>query len=195
MVTASDGRDSDSAFFHVEVKNTPPVLNAIANQTMTIGVNSINVPLTATDAEFDPISFTATVLDTANLAYVYDQELDFRLNGSYMYNSVGQGERWILSQTENKWYIILPDGELYKWTGSNFGQATYVTVFDASYNADPSLLFDVSQPAAFTDVTTSISGSMLTIDRIPAFMGDIEILVTASDGVFTVEQSFTLTGN
>ena len=92
--------------------------------------------------------------------------------------------------TPLQWFYILQDGSLYHWGGS-IAASTLVATLDSSYYNDPSLLWDAQAPSAI-DVTATLSGSTLTIDPAVDFLGSFQVTVSASDGVDTARETFTV---
>src|SRR5439155_26232574 len=94
----------------------------------------------------DPVTFTARVKPAlADAAYQLDQSLGlFQYNNSYYQGAWGHNEKWLVG-TGNQWYFLLEDGQLRKWLGSmdaTLQDAGLVASLDASYFADPSLLWN-----------------------------------------------------
>lgn len=167
--------------------NSPPVLAPIDDRTIPSSQDVETVPLSATDPDGDPISFTATA---ESLAYVLDQQLGLTFTGDYSLNWGGRDELWM--QSDTGWHFILPDGELYHWDGSSTATGTLVGTPGASYYANPPLLHDAmpDQPHA----AVSVSDSTLTIDREDGFIGAVVVTVTASDDRGgTDSKTFTVT--
>ena len=147
---------------------------------MSLTADQHQVNLVATDADGDSISLSATASGLAERVYALDQEKNFFQNGSYHVNLRGLGEKWIYSQAESQWYALFPDGRFYHWhSGNNFStEATLVETLTINYFNDPSLLFDVVAPSAFSDANISISGTTLTITPANGFEGSFEVTVT-----------------
>jgi subtilisin family serine protease len=174
--------------------NSAPVLQAIGAKSVAPGKATV-VTLNATDADNDPIAYTAQVIgSSASQAYQLKQQLSLSFNDSYYFNAWGQNEKW-LGGANGAWYCILPNGEFRRWSGSmgaTLQPANLVATFDASYHADPSLLFD-AQAASGAQPTLSIAGRQLTIQAPAGASGSYQIRVTASDGKATAQQVFALT--
>jgi len=135
--------------FNVTVDNHMPVLNPISNQTIShsSGANPLPVTLTATDADHDSLTYTATA---GTLGYVLQTQYNLSFGGSYYTNSLGlnQNEKWIkgnLNQYNNPWYFILPNGQFYAWnkTSPIQGQTPLATL-DPAYYLYPTLLYQNS---------------------------------------------------
>ena len=203
-VYASDGTASVQQSFNVDVTtaaNTVPVLQSISNQSMTTTDGSVQVSLVASDGDGDPITFSATsVVTSAQVAYDLDQQHEFYANSSivgsnYYFNQRGYGEKFFLGNEGSSswdWHFILPNGEVYAWTGT-IGGSTLLDTVDPMYHADPSLLFN-AQPAANFAPTLSIDqqADTLTITPQNGFTGSFQVTVYASDGTASVQQSFNV---
>jgi Subtilase family len=168
--------------------NRPPVLAAIADRVIPASQDVATVPLSATDPDGDPVSFSATA---QSLAYVLDQQLGLSTDGNLWLNYGGRQEKWVLG-SGGVWYFIVPTGELYRWDGvPNTANGTLMGNVGASYYANIALLYDaVPDPHA----ALSVSGTTLTVDRENGFVGAVVVIVTAGDGHGGSDsKTFTLT--
>jgi hypothetical protein len=184
--TASDGQLSDSKSFNVVVTstNTPPVLSPIPDQTIPSGQQVLNVSLSASDPDGDPLSFLVTAQSTA---YVLTQQTGTLTYFNVWDNYGGRGEKW-LQANGGQWYFILANGELYQWDGGSGATGTLLGNVGASYWTDPTRL--VNPPANQPHATFSISGNTLTITRDLAWISGMVVTVTVSDGTFTDSKTF-----
>jgi hypothetical protein len=187
--TASDGAATDSKSFSLTVTppsgtDHPPALDALSNAAISRG-SSYTVTLHATDPDGDAILYSATAVSQA---YQLKQQYGFFFGGKDYFNYGGQQDKWFQG-SGGAWFFILPNGQLYKWDGTA-GQATgtLIATMDASYYANPSLLYNATQGA-----TVSVSGTQLTITPNPGFVGTLTVTATASDGTLSDSKSFTLT--
>lgn len=173
--------------------NAAPVFSPIANQTMQVG-QTILVPLNATDAAGEPITFTVKQIYLPALAYQLDQQFSFNFLGSYYTNSRGANEKWVIGKN-NIWYAIMPNGEVRRWTGTmpdTLTAANLIATLDVSYYNDPTKLWNAPY-AGMPPAVFSINGSTLSI-RSPAFwVGTYTIEATASDGHYAIKRSFNVT--
>jgi hypothetical protein len=191
-VTVSDGNASASRTFKVTVTtaaNSAPVLAPIADQTMS---QTKTVPLSASDADGDPLSFSARTVSGSSELYQLDQQLGLDYGGSYFTNNLRLGEKWIASST-SQWYIILPSGELRRWLGtidSTLSDAALVARLSAEVHADPSLLWNASAPPS---VAYSFANGALTMQLQSAYTGSFVVEVTVSDGQLSASRTFTVT--
>jgi hypothetical protein len=192
-VTVSDGQGgTDSWSFTITVTpatsmNQPPVLAPISDQTVPSSQATVTVPLMASDPDGDPLTFSVTA---QSLAYVLFQQYGFSLYDPAFDNYGGLGEKWVLGGAN--WFYILPNGQLYQWTGGPTDPAidTLLGNVGTSYYADPTRLINppVNEPRA----TLSIAGTTLTITRDLAWISAMVVTVTVSDGQATASRMFTV---
>ncbi len=195
-VRASVSATIDNFSAAVAVANSPPLLNAIPNQTMAANQNTLTINLAASDPDGDPLTFSAVTPSGTSLAHSLDQQYHLNYPGSYYTNTWGQNEKWLLS-ANNEWFMILPNGELRRWAGTlaaTLGSASLIARLNAGYHSDPSLLWN-AQPFQASSVTYQIVGNQLTITRAPSLVGSFTVQVTVSDGVSSVSRSFTVVAN
>jgi subtilisin family serine protease len=177
-------------------RSSTPTLDPIANQT--VGQNqAITLTLFGHDADGDTLTYTAQVQGAQSsgaTAYQLKQQLGLTYAGSYYTNSWGQNEKW-LQGTGGLWYIVLPDGELRKWSSTlsaTLAPAALIATLNASYYNDPSLLWN-AQPAGAPAISVSISGNRLVIQPPSGYTGSFTVQVTVSDGQASTSQSFQVT--
>lgn len=196
-VTASDGLTSATTSFSVTVTDVPPQLAAIAAQTMNTGQTSLPVPLSATDADGDALTYTATVLTPSAALYQLQQQLHLGLyNGQYYTNEWGYNEKWLVAQN-GTWYGLFPGGLLYRWAGSitqTLQPANLVATLGSIVYTYPQLLWN-AQPPVPPSLTVAVQGNQLTLQRPAGLTGVFQIQVTASDGADTATQTFWVTLN
>jgi hypothetical protein len=165
----------------------PPVVSAIPDQTVPATQQTLNVTVTATDPHGLPLTYSAT---GQSLAYLLTQ-----LTGPlYYYNSGldgwgGRDEKWLFSSS-SQGYFILPTGELYQWDGSGSATGTLLGNVGASYYTDPTQL--TSPPANELHATLSFAGNVLAINRDPAWVSNMVITVTVSDGLVSTYRMFNV---
>jgi len=191
--SVSDGYDTTSEVFAVEVTNSAPQLQSIDNETISHNQNTVDVTLVSSDDDGDTVSYSAEVFATEELAYQLDQECGFHsARDDHYFNARGYSEKYICG-TDSNWYFLRTGGELYRWNGSIAGSPLVATLGDAYYN-DPSMLFNVPAPAASIagQVSLGLSGSTLTIDPAADYLGDFQVKVTADDGLETTFQTFVV---
>jgi predicted outer membrane repeat protein len=182
--------------------NHPPEILPISPRTIPCGQTS-SIPILATDADGDPLSYTAefvTEIDPlAQEAYELDQTLGLAANSTF--NWGGAQEKW-MGSASNTWYFITPDGKFYEWTNSDPGAdflpgSELIATFDETYYNDSSKLYNAQEPGAGAGNTgghtLSMDGNRLTVDPAAGFVGDLRIRVTVSDAVETTEETITVT--
>ncbi|MCI0455949.1 MAG: S8 family serine peptidase [Gemmataceae bacterium] len=156
--------------------NFPPDLQPIADLAVPPEQQVVNVPLSVTDPNSDPISFTATA---QSLAYLVSQQ-----NGPFTYfpvydNFYGQQEKW-LQVPSGQWYFLLSTGEFFRWDNSAGANGPAVGVVGVGYYQDPTRL---QNPAANDPhATLAFADNTLTITRDLAWGSSAVVTVTASDG-------------
>ncbi|MEE9603863.1 MAG: hypothetical protein V3V75_11195, partial [Thermoguttaceae bacterium] len=182
----------NNAYFGL-AENMPPVLDPIGDQTMSHTQDTLDVTLTASDADGDTLSLSAEAFSADELAYQLDQELGlYSARDDYYFNHRGYGEKYIRA-ADSTWYYMFSGGELYRWGGS-IQDSTLLTTLGSQYHADPSLLVDAQAPvASISDqVTIGLSGNTLTIDPADGYTGAFFIRASVSDGVSTTSEIFTV---
>ena len=197
QVTVSDGAETASGTFTITLTNTPPTLAAIANQTLVAGKTSLTIPLTAADADHDSLTFqTAAAMPSAS-AYQLEQQDGFKeFNSSYYVNLWGQNEKWLVGNN-NVWYMLLPNGNLYRWAQSvatTLVPANLIASLGAAFYAQPALLWN-AQPAVSPALTFSFKGNQLTVQRPAGLTGVFFVNVTVGDGFTTTTQTFEVVLN
>lgn len=179
-VTVSDGEESASTSFNLEVINTAPEVD-IADQVATSGV-PLEVALPAFDADGQTIYYEVEVI--GDELSVLDNEHGFWSGGNYYDNYLGQNERWI-RDAGNQWHYLLPNGELHRWDGS-FEASPLIATLNSEVYDDPSLLTD---PQA-VPVEASIVGGALIVTPAEGYIGNVQIRVTVSDGFAETSTTF-----
>ena len=113
-LTHTEGGNKTTDFFEVSVVNGAPVLQAIGNQTMPTGQDTLTLALSATDPDGDAVAYSA---ESGNLGYLLDHQYRLSFAGSDFQNYGGMNERW-LQGSDDQWYFIKPNGEFYEWDGA-----------------------------------------------------------------------------
>src|SRR5262249_38789023 len=154
--------------------NAPPVLASIADRTVPASQQVVTVPLSATDVNGDPITFSVTAQSLASSLRV---QFALVSNGDFNFNAIGLQEKWLHGNGDGGYYLR-PNGELYQWH-ANGAPATLLGNVGTSYYEDPMRLVNaaVNDPHA----TLSISGNVLTVTRDPGWVSAVLVTVTASD--------------
>jgi hypothetical protein len=197
QANVTDGAATATRTFTLTLTNTAPTLDVIAPQTMAKGQTTLTVPLPASDADNDTLTFQAVAETPSAQAYQLEQQYAFQASSAtYYQNLLGMNEKWVIGKN-NVWYAILPDGQVYRWGASvmqTFSAANLVATLSPSIYADPRLLTNATPPTAPT-LTFSFTGNQLTIQRPAGLTGDFFIDVTVSDGFTTTMQTFEIVLN
>ena len=197
QVNVSDGTASDAKTFSVTVTNNAVTLGAIAPQTMATNQTSLTVALPASDADGDALSFQAAVQSSSAQAYQLNQQYSFMpTNATYYQNLYGFNEKWLTSKN-NLWYMLLPDGKIYRWNLSiaqTMTAANLIATVDPKIYAEPRLLWNAAAPVT-PAIAFSFSGNQMTIQRPASLTGIFFVEVTVSDGVATAKRTFQITLN
>jgi len=196
-VTVSDAANDDSDTFRVSVTNDAPVLESIGDQTMSYNTDTLSITLSASDADGDPLSYSAEVLAvdaTAQLAHELEQQWDFcQYGGTWHENCRGLGAKYFYSDT-GTWFYILADGGLYRWGGS-IADSTLLATLNSDYHADPFLLTQAQAPGSTVnagDVTLSWIDNVLIVDPVAGYTGTFQVEVTVSGGSHTASETFAV---
>lgn len=191
-ITVSDGSETDSKEFNVSVVNNAPDLGDIPNKVRKTDDGPFSVTLNASDEDDDALTLTATVEAESQLAYNLDSIHNFYFQRSFYYDFRGGEEKYF--RGNQGWYLILPSGKLYLWTGSSEPTGTLLGTLDRSYYENPYLLFDVPSPTSGAlPATVSISGNTLTVIPDADFSGVFAVNVLATDGSLTTTKRFEVT--
>jgi hypothetical protein len=186
-VTKTAGELSETEVFSVEVTNVGPAIPVIGDQTIaTDDVLLIDLPTVDTDG--DAIVYEVEVVENiaADLRDEFAITADASLvNADYGYNYLGQQERWV--QSASGWMFITTEGSVHAWTGA-YATSPEVARLDARYHADPSLLVD----AEHVNVSATVTDGQLQLSVTDGYVGELHLRLTATDGVESVQQSFTI---
>jgi len=194
--TASDGLQTAADTFRVSVTNVAPVLVDVPDQTMSHRQESLTVSLSASDADGDTLTYSATVLPAdplAQQAYDWSQQHRARYISS-IDNLHRAGEKWLLA-ADGQLFALMSNGDLRQWTGTISGSPV-VARFSAAYYADPTLLTNAPSPQAMLGpgtVTLTVQGNQLLIQPAAGATGSFDVRVGVSDGVQTVTDTFRVT--
>ena len=133
-------------------------------------------------------------LFTANPLYELDQQYQFVFVGTYYTNANGHSGKYILSQTEGAWYVILQDGSLRKYLGGGKISDAIVNVGVNAY-LNPNLLHEAQEFIEADVLTAQIDDSdpeqvLLTLVSDTQYTGKVRVVVSASSGNQSKQQSF-----
>jgi subtilisin family serine protease len=180
-------------------QDAAPVLDAIGNQTLPYSQTTLTIPLHASDADGDSLTYSVQVMTMDRLAekaYALDQQLGLHTyaNGSYYTNARGAGEKYLLGNG-NGLYFLLPNGGLYRWGGS-IAKSALVDTLSSAYYSNPALLYNAQTPSltsiSSASAAATISGSTLTITRQAGFTDVLCVQVGVSDGSKSDSETFTV---
>jgi len=149
--------------------------------------------LLASDEEtYDPLTYSVHLADRSDLAHELQRELGLVAAKKYSMNKLklGLDEIWITGAGKKK-YLLLPDGELYLYSGKRGPLETHTLVgtLNSNYYANPNLLTTAAAPiAAFTVVDNHV-----TLSPRAGFAGVVDIIASVHDGVAGTSASFRAT--
>ncbi len=173
-------------------RDAAPVLTPLPDQTVSSG-GSRTITLLATDANHDPLTYSARLVGQGNALYDLRQQFGLTYLGSYYTNIWGANEKW-LGGAGGIWYCLLPNGALYRWAGTmsaTLSAANLVATVSTTCYADPSLLWN-AQPGQTPPVKLSVAGNQLTVQVAAGYTGSFQIQVAVSDGTHSVSSTFTV---
>lgn len=152
----------------------PPILNPIANQTLSSGQVNAVVNLVAIDPNNDPLTFSATA---ESIERYLDQSLDLKFSGQDFLNWGGRNEKWLLGNAG--WYYLLPTGEFYRWLGGSLDNAILIERVNPAAYLNLALLYDA--PANNSNAVLTIVGNVLTVNPLDTFVGKIFVTAKVTD--------------
>ncbi len=186
-ITKTAGELTEVEIVSVEVTNTGPELPVIGDQVLAAG-ETLLVDLPIVDADGDQIEYEVEVLENvaATLRDDFAIHADASLVASdYGYNYLGQQERWV--QSSAGWMFITAAGSVHSWSG-DYASSPAVAQLDSRYHADPGLLVS----AVHIDVSATVVAGQLQLSVATDYLGELHIRLIATDGIETVQQSFTV---
>ena len=186
--------------------NTPPVIDVIANQNITRGSSTGMIEVIVTDPDTAAADLAYRV-QTDPLPYIIDQKLNLsapilaRGDLPYHQNYRGSNERYVINldakTASDRWYYLLPNGELYRFTGNVNSPAAsalrgdLIVKFAPAVYQNPSLLVS-AQPSGIATTATANGGAPAKVEVTPSsdFIGTIPVTVTVTDGAIERYQVF-----
>ncbi|MFZ5829036.1 MAG: S8 family serine peptidase [Planctomycetota bacterium] len=193
-VTVSDGGESDSERFTIQVVNHAPIIDSVSGQAVAAGVATIHID--ASDPDRDVLLYHAgAVASGTNTAYEIDQQHGLWapstiLNNNYYYNMGGCQEKWLYGSNASRYYIV-PSGHLYRVSaGSQVSE--YVATLDMRYWQNPELLWN-AQRDVFVAATSISPSGQLTVTTPSGFRGWVDVAVSVTDGAAHATQNFRVT--
>src|SRR5262249_54380715 len=173
----------------------------VTNRTASKSGPALQVMLGATDADSDPVTFSASVTGY-NPAFDVQQQYHFTGVGylmtpdgvtAYVLTAMGS------NANGNGYYLLKSDGGLYAFDGTgNYGHtfansANLLTTLDPSVDMNPMLLPSAQAPMT-PSATAAVTGNTLTVNVASAPVGTVfRVFVNASDGAETTRTSFLVT--
>jgi hypothetical protein len=185
-VSVSDGRETVSQVFGVSVTNNPPTVDEIADQTMSHNDDPLEVDLSGSDADGDPLTWSAE-LRLTDPDFELKQQLGLSQYVSQFDNYLGRGEKWI-ETASGSWTYLTADGTLYAYPDN-----TVLGQVDSAWHANPNGLIALTEGALGAgddDVALTLVGDRLIVDPADGFLGSFQVVVTASDGGFDANRTF-----
>ncbi len=180
------------------VSNTAPVLSAIGNRSLNEDA-SISVSLSASDGEGDSLTYSLTSASSSLGASISGSTLSIAPTANY------NGSGTLTVQVSDG---SLTDSETITVTVNAVNDAPVLaTVSSQSVNEDSSRLVSLSATdvdgdsltysvtSASAGLSTSVSGSQLTITPSANYYGSGSITVQVTDGSLTDSQAFSVTVN
>jgi|GEM_PF-1408176 len=201
-LSVSDGAETVSTSFRVSLTNSPPELSPISDRTMSQTQTTMSVPIVASDADGDPLCYSAEALGIdpmSQRAYDLDQHYNlYQWQGSFWTNLRGQNEKYIASRTNgvNHPFLIFPDGNLYQWEGS-MNNLRYISTLSVDYYNNPFLLCNAQKPGmtslSSASVSVGMQGNVLTLTRHGGYSGEFYVRASVTDGANTDSEMFRVT--
>ncbi len=197
-LTDPNGLMAAPVTFEVIFDNVPTITPANPPaQTIAHG-HTLLFPFTVGNSLVSPPTATAVTISPIYNLWTLDKF--FQSGGSYYQNGAGFNEKWVMSQTTGKWFIIQPDGTLSVWNGGkSFTPITsdgagHTLVLDNSYWQDPT---KITAPAVPFSFSTGIIGNgpnfTLLVTPNLNYVGLATVTLTASDSIASSKITFPLT--
>ncbi len=174
--------------------NSAPNLQDIPNQKIRDLTKVITVPLVASDAEDNQLTFKAEIQGQAHekIAADIDKQYGFTAYLPQFDNFYGLAEKRLTSQS-NMQYFIFNDGSIYEFT---FPTYRYKAKVDPRYYSNPNGLVN-AHPLSYNNLAiitvTNGKPGKLDIKLADNFSGSFSILVEVSDGNKTDSSTFLVT--
>ena len=115
---------------------------------------------------------SGSVVEVASKLYDVDQQLNLQKPAAgYYENYRGLNEKYLIGN--NKWYYILPTGELYRWGGSIANSLRLTTLSTEAWR-DPSTLHEAKAPSTAASLNYDASTGRLTITSPDGYTGSFQ---------------------
>ena len=163
--------------------NAAPVVSGPQFVSTPESVLTTSITVTTEDTNGDQVTVSASA---DSMLWWLKSSLGLRSPANYNENWGGRGEKWI-QDSAKRWYFITPSGALYRWDlravklPAQPVTGVLIEILDPRVHANPALLTNAFQTAI--PVTTSISGTTLTVTRDAGFQDPFVVKVHATDGV------------
>jgi hypothetical protein len=184
--------------------NSPPILAPIG-QLASVKNNDKVVTLSATDADGDTLTFSATSDNASVTASISGTTLTLKPNEDYF----GDAEITVIAHdgngTENATdteivsYTVSSENHLPVFTSSASGSTHYgnnlnVTLTATDFETSNDKITFALQNVESSQVTASLSGAILTLAPVDNYTGDTTLILRATDSNSgTADQSYVLT--
>jgi subtilisin-like proprotein convertase family protein len=197
----SDGLQSDSDVFEVEVLNTPPTLNPLDDITLHHSAFPHPLPgliASGNDIQVEELIFGAKAYEINNYtAFQLDQQLNLRRHGkNFSFNERGKREKYFKGPGRSIYYI-LPNGRLFRFRGNENKvvalRGVFVHQFTKPYWRNPNLLINAQPPTELAGFVEISGGDQIKLMPPTGFLGRFLVEATVSDGADTAKQTFLVT--
>jgi hypothetical protein len=195
-VTTTDGALTTTESFQINSTDTAPVPAVIPTRTVKAANSPLVVNLSSTDAENDPVTYTATV---AGAPFTLQQQYQFTGVGQFTTTVGGVTTTAYVLQSAvpggvGGYYLLRSDGGVYAYDGSGDFSTTFadghnqVAMLSPAVFTTPALL---TQATAVAVAQPTVSGSTVSLDVSGLPPGTLlEVFVTAFDGAESTRTSF-----
>ncbi|MCB0325851.1 MAG: hypothetical protein KDD69_19870, partial [Bdellovibrionales bacterium] len=188
----SDDKVADSLVYPLYVTNTAPELAELEHIAISWRRDSITIPLSASDADGDPIEFRAFL--GWHDAQVKDLSERFAFGphpDGFRQNERGWREKWLLGSVDGSRveFVILPNGALYRWNGS-FASSELIARLDPAWHHSPEQLWNPRSVTLPEGVELALQGNAVFVNPPDGVLMSIPITVQVTDGNAWDEQLF-----
>jgi subtilisin family serine protease len=209
VVTATAGQTSVKQAFVVNVSAAaPPAIGAISDQSVAAG-QSATVTVVTSDPNGGTVNWQAQVVTSAQDAAAVELQYQLAYTGDYWTNLHGMNEKWLWSYAMGGLVAcILPDGTIRRYdpagTSAMLSNADLLGRVDPMYYTNPLLLTALPMTASVTAAATasgsavsaaslSITGAQLTITPSASYVGNLFVVITASNEYLSTEKYVMVT--
>lgn len=182
-VHANDGNSTGSATVRLSITNNAPQINVPSSFSGLSSQPQLTIPVAITDPDGDPLDISVSA---RSQLLTIKQQLNLQ-SGLIGVNLYGMGEKWLVGANGNR-YFLMPNGALKLHLGGGIGNNRLVTTLGPEVYQNPSLLYNASEAL---NITGSVQGNQLVLRPSSGAAGNYTILVTASDGIFSTQATFT----